>query len=265
MTVDHDQGPYRIRCEWGENGVMALGASSDIIVIIDVLSFSTCVDVAVSRGATIYPYRWKGKGAEAFAKEQGAYLAGRRGSAEYSLSPASLQKISTGTRLVLPSPNGSTLTHLASEYSATVIAGCLRNAKEIGRFLSERGGRISIIPAGERWPDGSLRPALEDWIGAGAIITMLGANADRSSEAEAASDAFLAVENRLRESLQACSSGRELIDIDYGEDVLLATELNISNFVPILQNGGYKSKSQGFKGQGSKGLRVGSHKAAEQS
>lgn len=49
-----------MRFECGEQGVRALAAAGvSHFVIVDVLSFSTCVDVAVSRGAEIIPYFWK--------------------------------------------------------------------------------------------------------------------------------------------------------------------------------------------------------------
>jgi 2-phosphosulfolactate phosphatase len=60
----YDQSEYDIRCEWGLNGVVNLGAMCDAVVIVDVLSFSTCVDVAVERGAVVYPYRWRDAQAE---------------------------------------------------------------------------------------------------------------------------------------------------------------------------------------------------------
>jgi 2-phosphosulfolactate phosphatase len=150
-----DQAEYEIRCEWGPVGVEQLAPISDAVVIVDVLSFTTCVDIAVGRGATVFPCLWKDERAAKLAKERNAVLAGRRGEGAFSLSPASLATIPQDMRLVLPSPNGSTLSMATG--SVPTFAGCLRNA------------------AGERWHDGdsSLRPAIEDWLGAGAIIAQL--------------------------------------------------------------------------------------------
>jgi len=45
-----------ILCEWGMAGVESLHAHVAVLVIVDVLSFSTAVDVAASRGAIVYPF-----------------------------------------------------------------------------------------------------------------------------------------------------------------------------------------------------------------
>jgi hypothetical protein len=50
----------------------------------------------------------------------------------------SLSSIAAGTRLVLPSPNGSELSHLAAAAGATVVAGCLRNASAVATADSAR-------------------------------------------------------------------------------------------------------------------------------
>jgi 2-phosphosulfolactate phosphatase len=80
-----DQSASQCRCEWGVQGHDAL-APADVVIIVDVLSFSTCVDIAVSRGAAILPYAWKDSSAIAFAKQHDAELAGPRGERCYSLS-----------------------------------------------------------------------------------------------------------------------------------------------------------------------------------
>lgn len=43
-------------CEWGLSGIEALHERVAVLVIVDVLSFSTSVDIAVSRGAIVHPY-----------------------------------------------------------------------------------------------------------------------------------------------------------------------------------------------------------------
>ena len=93
-----DQGEYDLRCEWGLQGLLQLAPISDAVVIVDILSFSTAVDIAVANGASVLPYRWKDDSAAKFAQEKGACLASaRRSGGAYSLSPASLQTIPAGT------------------------------------------------------------------------------------------------------------------------------------------------------------------------
>jgi 2-phosphosulfolactate phosphatase len=225
-----DQQSYDIRCDWGLAGLTHLSPNSDAIVIIDVLSFSTCVDIAVANGATVYPYRWRDTSADVYAASRGAIAASRRQGTGYSLSPASLRHIPPGTRLVLPSPNGSTLS--LSTGAVPTFAGCLRNADAIAQTLPQYGHHFSLIPAGERWPDGSLRFAVEDLLGAGAIIHHLPGT--RSPEAAVAEATFLRFRSDLTTCLQQCGSGRELQERGFSEDVLLAAVLNASNAVPIL-------------------------------
>jgi 2-phosphosulfolactate phosphatase len=102
-----EQAEYDLRCEWGLAGVQALAPISDVRIVVDMLVFSTAVDIAVSRGASVLPYRWRDGSAEAFAKSKGALLASHRSAGGFSLSPPSLQSLPAGAALVLPSPNAA--------------------------------------------------------------------------------------------------------------------------------------------------------------
>jgi 2-phosphosulfolactate phosphatase len=75
-----DQGGAACRCEWGKRGLDAL-APADVAIVVDVLSFSTAVDVAAGRGVIVLPFAWRSPAAEAFAREHAAELAGARGEA----------------------------------------------------------------------------------------------------------------------------------------------------------------------------------------
>lgn len=242
-----DQGAFTARFEWGEAGVQRLAPHADIVVIVDVLSFGTAVDVAVGRGAVVYPCRWRDARAEAFAAEVGAILAGSRSGQDddvgYSLSPASLLAISPGTRLVLPSPNGATLAQLAAGHGSLVLAGCLRNATAVGELAGRLGGTVAVIAAGERWVNagaltGSLRPAVEDLAGAGAILAAL--EADRPSpEAVAAMAAWRALAPDLAGVLAGCASGQELRERGFAQDVDLASRVDSSRSLPHLRDGAF--------------------------
>ncbi len=225
-----DQSAYAVRFEWGMGGVDALSPGADVTVLVDVLSFCTCVDVAVSRGARVFPCRWRDGSEQDFAVTHDALLAQRERCLEgaYSLSPSSLRHLPRDARLVLPSPNGSALSIRARE-SSIIFAGCLRNRSAVAR--AAQGGTIAVIACGERWPDGSLRPALEDMLGAGAIIAALGGA--RSPEAQSAADVFEACADPVAR-LRVCSSGRELIERGFEDDVTLAAAVDASDAAPRL-------------------------------
>src|SRR5918993_2179462 len=103
------QEPWECRCEWGPTGATAL-APADVTIVIDVFSFTTCVEIATSRGAAILPYAWADPSAAEFARTHAAELAGKRRLTRYSLAPSSYVDADAGLRCVLPSPNGAQVT-----------------------------------------------------------------------------------------------------------------------------------------------------------
>ena len=232
-----DQAEWQIRFEWGSGGVSELAPVSDVVIVVDVLSFSTCVDIAVSRGAVVFPYASRDGSLGKYARSKQAHPAeavrGELG--KFSLSPQSLLSLPSGYRLVLPSPNGAVLCMAAG--STTTLAGCLRNSRVVAQTAKSLGRTVVVIAAGERWPDGSLRPCLEDLLGAGAILQDLPGH--RSPEAEAAIAAFEKFSSQIESALLSCSSGKELIERGFKSDVRLAAEYNISSTVPILRDGAF--------------------------
>jgi 2-phosphosulfolactate phosphatase len=205
-------------------------APADITIVVDVLTFSTCVDIATSRGAAVLPHPWNDSTAAEFALAHGAQLAKKRGTGRYSLAPESFLEASAGLRVVLPSPNGARISLDAAVAAPILLSGCLRNAAAVAEVARRSGSTFNVLPAGERWPDGSLRPALEDWLGAGAILSSLPGL--RSPEAEAAVALFEHYHDSLFDVLATCSSGRELAERGHLNDKVLAGDLNASQCVP---------------------------------
>jgi 2-phosphosulfolactate phosphatase len=241
------QASHGVRFEWGPVGAELLAQDTVCLVVVDVLSFTTSVTVAVEAGTQVFPYRWRDETAAAFADKVGAQLAvGRSMATEtspWSLSPAALRRAPFASRLVLPSPNGSTIAAVAGQ--ATVVAGALRNATAVGRWLADRGygtaeQPVLVIASGERWPDGSLRPALEDLLGAGAVIAALrrSGRSHLSPEAAIAAAVFDGVTD-VDATVAACASGHELINSGYADDVAIATELDACDVVPVLVGGAF--------------------------
>ncbi|HCB06310.1 MAG TPA: 2-phosphosulfolactate phosphatase [Nocardioides bacterium] len=253
----HRQLDHRVRFDWGPTGAAAIAEGADVAVVVDVLSFTTTLCVAVERGMTVLPYRWKDDGAAAYAEERSATLAVGRlearsledaGGTAVSLSPGAMSRASGVDRVVLPSPNGSSIAFGLADEGCVVLGACLRNRTAVARWLHEwldewlddRGGTIAVVAAGERWPDDSLRPAVEDLWGAGSVLALLD-DVTLSPEARVAADAFRAVEATLDDALRSCASGGELADAGFAEDVDVAAQLDASHVVPVMDEGEFRA------------------------
>ena len=245
MISAHQQVSYGVRFEWGLSGARAVSPGCELAVVVDVLSFTTTLSVALDAGITVLPYRFKGEEAAAFAAKVDATLAVGRSVAQgdqISLSSPTIRDLAVAPeRLVLPSPNGSTISYELATSTTTVLGASLRNAHSVASWICDTFSsdtNVAVIAAGEQWPDGSLRPAFEDMWGAGAVLSVMarrGWQTKFSPEAVAASAAWASAEPTISAHLQNCASGRELIDAGYSQDVAIAGELNTSTHVPILR------------------------------
>lgn len=260
----YDQAGHRLRLEWGPVGGAAVVDRHTYAVVVDVLSFTTCVSVAVGAGIDVLPWRASrpDEDADAYAAEHAAVRALGRDEARerdgVSLSPVSLRDAPADLRrVVLPSPNGATASVDLAERCAGVVAGCLRNRTAVAGWLAERmaeGSAVAVVPAGERWAgDGSLRPAAEDLYGAGAVLEALVAavpDLTPSPEAGVALAAWRAAvgsDGDVEVALRATGSGRELVERGYGEDVSMAAALDVADDVPLLMGTTFVSQGGGMR------------------
>jgi 2-phosphosulfolactate phosphatase len=256
MKIADGQGGYRVRFDWGPVGADAVAADAAFVAVVDVLSFTTTLTVAVEQGISVLPYRWRDDSAVALARRNGAALAVLRsqaGPGQITLSPESILhaglRESGVDRLVLPSPNGSAIAARLAEAGATVIGVSLRNAAAAAAWVRDHadGRPVAVIAAGERWPDGSLRPAVEDLWGAGAFLAALRpADPSFSPEALTALSAYRGVAGNVAAALAATVSGRELCNLGFAGDVSVAAEVGAGDVVPVLRDGWFRDG--GFRG-----------------
>jgi len=231
--------------------------------VVDVLSFSTSVVEVIERDGTAfccYPEELdRAGGRENVGRDHDAVVLSKQRSVsagEVSLSPASLQSLPAGQRIVMTSLNGGRCVAAASA-APWVGIGCLTNrtavARRIETLIAEGvASRCTIVPCAEIWSGpfmasqvGDLsevstmlvRPSYEDLLGAGSIVAALGAYVRQSVEASMAMAVFESHRDRLRPFLEGCVSGRELIERGFGDDVELAARLDTRSGIPERSSG----------------------------
>ncbi|MBF9336743.1 phosphosulfolactate phosphohydrolase [Microbacterium lacticum] len=213
MSSPFDQSLYQVRLEWGDDGLARL-ATSDVVVVVDVLRFSSTVTTRVAAGGAV-------------PLDAAAHAVSLNGTA-----------ISRAAAALDPAP--------------IVLLGCLRNASAVAEAIADeqrrRGARTSIalIAGGELVPADAgaaartaRRFAVEDLLGAGAIVDALGVRGidHTSPEAAAAGEAFRGLRAATRHLLAASGSGQELAERGAHDEVRAAAELDASTAVPVLREG----------------------------
>ncbi len=248
-TIDghspYDQTGFDHRFGWGRRAVRDAVTRGDVIVIVDVLSFSTAVAAGVAHGATIFPFEHKDeRTARAYASHVGAELRTAALDADATrraLSPRGFSASDAGKAWVLCSPNGATCSRIAST-SPAVFAGALVNASAVAAAAQAVGGPIAVVACGELWNEARegenvLRPALEDALGAGAILAAL--EGSRSPEARVAAAGFEVARDHLENLIHECASGRELLEHGHAGDVAFSARLDALEVAPRLREGAY--------------------------
>lgn len=192
MPSPFDQSTYQVRLDWGTAGLARL-ADADVVVVVDVLRFSSTVIDATASGSAV-----------ALADAEGW---SRNGAAVVAAAPS----------------------------EATVLVGGIRNAAAVARAVQtiqeRRQARtsVAVIAAGELNEAGALRFAVEDQLGAGAIVSAL---SDRgidhtAPDAAVAAEGFHALRGAVRHMIGASGSGREL-----AADVVATARIEASGLIP---------------------------------
>jgi 2-phosphosulfolactate phosphatase len=182
-----------------------------------------------------------------WAARHGSVIASHGSAADvFSLSPGSFANAEPGARVVISSANGATCARLAAGAAAVFAAG-LENARAdstaVNEELANGGTGVTVVACGERWPEaseeGDLRFALEDYLGAGAVLS--GLQLSLSPDAEVCRAAFENARNNLRGLVWNCPSGVELRERGLEEDVHWCCALNSLEVVPRLVEGVFRN------------------------
>ena len=214
MPQPFDQSSYQVRFEWGVVGLQRL-APADIVVVVDVLRFSSTVTDAAAAGRTV------------------------------SLTDAATW--SRNGAAVATAAQASTVL-LGSLRNAAAVA---RTVLEIQNRRQQRTS-VSVIAAGELTDADDLRFAVEDLLGAGTIIAALSdLGADHTSpEAAAACESARGLRRAMRHLLTASGSGKELsagveatARIEAAglvpTEPAAAAEVDATDVVPVLEGGSF--------------------------
>ncbi|CAN5496956.1 hypothetical protein BH09PLA1_BH09PLA1_10510 [soil metagenome] len=229
------QSPHRVRMDWGWRGCSAAARRGDAVVIVDVLRFSTAVCAAISNGVTVFPANESDNLQGMCSRFDAAHFAA-------GLAPGEYHSAMRGSRVVVRSPNGATCARLASAAPVALIGALVNQnavARCVRRILVQTKWTVTVIACGERWPDasddGALRFAIEDYLGAGAILWSVAG--DQSAEARTCAGAFASSRADLASLLANCGSGREQIDKRDRASVEHAAIIDRYDVVPVLRDG----------------------------
>lgn len=212
MPQPFDQSAYQVRFEWGVAGLQRL-APADVVVVVDVLRFSSTVTDAVASNRTVD-------------------LADATG---WSRNGAAVAAVA-----------GESTVLVGSLRNASAVAKAVLELQD----RRQQRTSVSVIAAGELTDAGDLRFAVEDQLGAGTIIAALSdLGADHTSpEAAAVCESARGLRRAMRHLLTASGSGKEIADgvaatarIEASglvpTETAAAAEVDATDVVPILGDG----------------------------
>ena len=196
------QQKYQVRFDVGLAGFQALAENADVIILADALP------------TVGFPP---------------AIPAAGEASPATSASPAPAASATTA-----PAPPAASADVAATRFGAQlVIVADLGNPERVAEWVlarqAEKADRFSVavIAVGEQRPDGTVRPAVEDFLLAGSVIDELSRlGIDHCSpEAAAPSAGFLGLSRALRHLVLASETAAALSAAGRGDEVRVAVDL----------------------------------------
>lgn len=225
---DASQAGFAFQFDWGHDGLDALAERAGVIVIVDVLTFSSIVCCAVE------------------SRAEAVIDPARLSNDARPCSPISVTDALTmtgGAMLDLTASSAATLALQAQRLAPYVLCGCLRNAHATARAARLLAGTAPIVViANDLADEAGRRFGVEDLIGAGAVLAALdpsNAVSDPrcSPEAAAARAAFVGARPRLVDAIGRCATATRLIADGREPDLAACAALDVADVAAALHDG----------------------------
>lgn len=218
-----------------------------VAVVVDILRATTTIATAIENGAARVVTVREVEEARTFREQQGmsgrTLLGGERGSVRiegFDLANSPLEytpEVVGGATVVLSTTNGTAAVE-ESRAAQGILCGSIRNAGAVARWIVEQApSRLTLVCAGTHG-----LPAMEDTIGAGAIIDAVIALVGEHTLTDGARLAHLAWREArvdLLAAISRCDHARTLAALGHDEDIAFCAELDRCHVVPLLSGEGF--------------------------
>lgn len=209
-------------------------ANSEAFIIVDTLRFSTTVSYALKNIKRIYFSPDINEAIDISRKRKIPLIAEVDGyrpiEADYDNSPSKMKEINAEEAVIRTTSGVYLLDYAIKLGLKNVFIGAIVNAKYIADF-AKKFSTITIAMAGYR----RKKIALDDLLGAGAIISELGNARLETDEAIIALELFKNSKENLFEKLKISNAGKFLVSTGRENDVKIASMLNSIDTVPKLE------------------------------
>lgn len=235
--------------DWGFNGIKRAVRKGDIIIVVDILRFTSTAVTATANDFTIYPSS-STEETGTLLKKYNAQVASKDPISKYSLSPLSFLEKSP-ENVILVSPNGAKCSRLASN-SKHAFVGAFLNMKSIGRHVSALAKKmkknVTVVGAGEitlghiemigiekKLVNQKNKEyfCLEDMLGSGGIISEM--RIKKTEKALFAEKWFKKTKDNLVDIVSTTVGGRHLIETGRKNEVEFCLFINKYPCVPKIE------------------------------